>query len=39
MDYLEAQQEPGIERVRFALYGRQAYRMYERALAQLVDVA
>ena len=39
MDYLEAQQEPGIERVRFALYGPQAYRMYERALAQLVDVA
>ncbi len=37
LDYLAAQEEPGIEWVRFVLYGPQACRMYEQALARLVD--
>jgi len=37
VDYLSGQQDGGIQLVRFVLYGPQAYRMYERALAQLVD--
>jgi O-acetyl-ADP-ribose deacetylase (regulator of RNase III) len=37
LDYLASQEGPGIELVRFVLYGPQAYRIYEQALAQLVD--
>jgi O-acetyl-ADP-ribose deacetylase len=37
MDYLAAHEEPGIKQVRFVLYGQQAYRIYERALARLVE--
>jgi O-acetyl-ADP-ribose deacetylase (regulator of RNase III) len=37
MDFLAAQEEAGIERVCFVLYERQDYRVYERALAKLVD--
>jgi O-acetyl-ADP-ribose deacetylase (regulator of RNase III) len=37
MDYLAAQAGDGIRLVRFVLYGRRAYGLYERALGQLVD--
>jgi len=39
LDYLLAQEKPGIGLVRFVLYGQQAYRIYERALARLADLA
>jgi O-acetyl-ADP-ribose deacetylase (regulator of RNase III) len=35
MDYLAAQEEGGIQLVRFVLYGRQAYQVYTHALARL----
>jgi len=39
MDYLSTRPASGIERVRFVLYGRQAYQVYERALRRLLDAA
>jgi O-acetyl-ADP-ribose deacetylase (regulator of RNase III) len=39
MDYLAAQEKPDIVLVRFVLYGKQAYRTYERVLAQLTNLA
>ena len=35
IDYLAAQEEGGIELVRFVLYGWQAYQVYQRALLRL----
>ena len=35
IDYLAAQEEGGIELVRFALYGWRAYQVYQRALLRL----
>jgi O-acetyl-ADP-ribose deacetylase (regulator of RNase III) len=37
VDYLASQPAKGIESVRFVLYGRRAYRVYERALTRLAD--
>ena len=36
MDYLLAQEADAIRLVRFVLFGRQAYQVYQRALNQLV---
>lgn len=38
IDYLHNQEGDGIQLVRFVLYGRQAYRVYQRALAELMGV-
>jgi O-acetyl-ADP-ribose deacetylase (regulator of RNase III) len=35
VDFLTAQKRPGVERVRFVLYGRQAHQVYAQALARL----
>lgn len=37
MDYLAVQEEADLELVRFVLYGRQAYQVYERALTRLTE--
>jgi O-acetyl-ADP-ribose deacetylase (regulator of RNase III) len=37
VDYLANQPAKGVELVRLVLYGRRAYRVYERALTRLVD--
>ncbi|MGD8625072.1 MAG: O-acetyl-ADP-ribose deacetylase [Anaerolineae bacterium] len=37
IDYLEGQGSGGIDLVRFVLYGQQAYQVYRRALARLVE--
>jgi len=37
IDYLAAQGQGGIELVRFVLYGRQAYQVYQQALAGLTE--
>jgi O-acetyl-ADP-ribose deacetylase (regulator of RNase III) len=37
MDYLAGQADGRIDLVRFVLYGRQAYEVYDRALRQLAD--
>jgi O-acetyl-ADP-ribose deacetylase (regulator of RNase III) len=39
MDYLTAQEQRGIELVRFVLYGWHAYQVYQRTLTQLADKA
>jgi hypothetical protein len=36
-DYLAAQEQGGIELVRFVLYGWQIYQVYQRALTQLTE--
>jgi O-acetyl-ADP-ribose deacetylase (regulator of RNase III) len=35
LSYLASQEEAGLELVRFVLYGRQAYQVYQRALTRL----
>ena len=37
MDYLSSQGESDLELVRFVLYGRQAYQVYQRALTRLSE--
>jgi O-acetyl-ADP-ribose deacetylase (regulator of RNase III) len=37
MGYLASQEEADLELVRFVLYGRQAYQVYQRALARLSE--
>jgi O-acetyl-ADP-ribose deacetylase (regulator of RNase III) len=37
VDYLAAQEQEGIQLVRFVLYGWQAYEVYQRALIQLTE--
>lgn len=36
IDYLDAQQEDGIQLVRFVLYGREAFELYRRSLNKLL---
>jgi O-acetyl-ADP-ribose deacetylase (regulator of RNase III) len=37
LDYLSADEENSVQLVRFVLYGWQAYQVYRRALARLLE--